>query len=62
MTKKPMNSLFLDYLLQSDIEIEAKVEKWENESNISENIDEISKTVNEHLIFMMEQQRHRLLQ
>ena len=53
MTKKPMNSLFLDYLLQSDIEIEAKVEKWENESNISENIDEISKTVNEHLIFMM---------
>ena len=53
MTKKPMNSLFLDYLLQSDIEIEAKVEKWEKESSLRENIDEISETVDEHLMFMM---------
>lgn len=53
MTKKPMNSLFLNYLLQSDIEIEAKVEKWEKESSLRENIDEISETVDEHLMFMM---------
>ena len=53
MTKKPMNSLFLNYLLQSDIEIEAKVEKWEKESNLRKNIDEISETVNEHLMFIM---------
>ena len=53
MTKKPMHSLFLDYLLQSDIEIEAKVEKWEKESSLRENIDEISETVDEHLMFMM---------
>lgn len=53
MTKKPMNSLFLDYLLQSDIEIEAKVEKLEKESSLRENIDEISETVEEHLLFIM---------
>ena len=53
MTKKPMNSLFLNYLLQSDIEIEAKVEKWEKESSLRENIDEISETFDEHLMFMM---------
>ena len=53
MTKKPMNSLFLDYLLQSDIEIEAKVEKWEKESSLRENMDEISETVNDHLMFIM---------
>lgn len=53
MTKKPMNSLFLDYLLQSDIEIEAKVEKVEKELNLRENIDEIYGTVEEHLLFIM---------
>lgn len=53
MTKKPMNSLFLDYLLESDSNIEAKVEKWEKESSLRENIDEISETVDEHLMFMM---------
>ena len=53
MTKKPMNSLFLNYLLESDSNIESKVEKWEKESNLRENMNEISETVDEHLVFIM---------
>ena len=53
MTKKPMNSLFLNYLLESDSNIEAKVEKVEKELNLRENIDEIYETVEEHLLFIM---------
>jgi len=41
MVKKTMNSLFLNYLLQSQDNIEANVEKWTKDSNIAENIDEI---------------------
>lgn len=52
MTKKPMNSLFLNYLLESDSNIEAKVKEWEESPSVSEKIDEISETVNEHLVFI----------
>ena len=47
MVKKTMNSLFLNYLLQSQDNIEANVEKWTKDFNIAENIDEISETLNE---------------
>lgn len=53
MTKKQMNSLFLKYLIESDNNIEAKVDRWEIEPNLKESIDEISETVDEHLIFVM---------
>lgn len=53
MKKKPMNSLFLNYLIESDSNIEDKVEKWEKKSNLRENIDEISETIDEHLVFIM---------
>ena len=49
MVKKTMNSLFLNYLLQSQDNIEANVEKWTKDFNIAENIDEISETLNEHI-------------
>ena len=53
MVKKTMNSLFLNYLLQSKDNIEANVEKWTKDFNIAENIDEISETLNEHMVFIM---------
>ena len=53
MTKKQMNSLFLKYLIESDNNIEAKVDRWEIEPNLKESIEEISETVDEHLIFVM---------
>ena len=53
MVKKTMNSLFLNYLLQSQDNIEANVEKWIKDFNIAENIDEISETLNEHMVFIM---------
>lgn len=53
MVKKTMNSLFLNYLLQSQDNIEANVEKWTKDFNIAENIDEISETLNEHMVFIM---------
>ena len=53
MIKKTMNSLFLNYLLQSQDNIEANVEKWTKDFNIAENIDEISETLNEHIVFIM---------
>ena len=49
MVKKTMNSMFLNYLLQSQDNIEANVEKWTKDFNIAENIDEISETLNEHV-------------
>ena len=53
MVKKTMNSLFLNYLLQSKDNIEANVEKWTKDFNIAENIDEISETLNEHMVYIM---------
>ena len=53
MVKKTMNSLFLNYLLQSQDNIEANVEKWTKDFNIAENIDEISETLNEHMVFII---------
>ena len=52
MTKKPMNSLFLNYLLQSENNIEANVEDWMENFNSTEKIDEISDTINEHMVFI----------
>lgn len=51
MTKKSMNNLFLDYLLQSERDIEKQVGKWEE--NLKDKIDEVSESINEHMIFMM---------
>ena len=51
MTKKSMNNLFLDYLLQSERDIEKQVEKWEE--NLKDKIDEVSESINEHMVFMM---------
>ena len=53
MVKKTMNSMFLNYLLQSQDNIKANVEKWTKDFNIAENIDEISETLNEHMVFIM---------
>ena len=53
MVKKTMNSLFMNYLLQSQDNIEANVEKWTKDFNIAENIDEISETLNEHMVYIM---------
>ena len=35
MVKKTMNSLFLNYLLQSQDNIEANIEKWTKDFNIA---------------------------
>lgn len=51
MIKKNMNSLFLDYLLQSERDIEKQVEKWED--SLKDKIDEVSEVINEHMVFMM---------
>ena len=51
MIKKSMNSLFLDYLLQSESDIEKHVDIWEN--NIKDKIEEVSETINEHMVFIM---------
>ena len=53
MTKKPMNSVFLDYLIQSQSNIESNVEKWMEDFNASNSLDNISKTLNEHMVFIM---------
>ncbi len=53
MVKKSMNSLFLSYLLHSQSNIEENVEKWTEEFKLTENIDEISGTLNEHIVFIM---------
>lgn len=47
-----MNSLFLNYLLQSQREFEAKSEKWIEHSNVKEDLDEIDKTTTKQLLFM----------
>lgn len=52
-TKKAMNSLFLDYLLQNQSIIDNSAEKWLDSNNITDNIDEIASTVNEHLVLLM---------
>ena len=53
MAKKPMNSVFLDYLIQSESNIESNVEKWMEDFNASNNLDKISETLNEHMVFIM---------
>lgn len=53
MVKKPINSLFLNYLIQSQSNIETNVEKWTEDFNISGNIDEMSEALNEHIVFIM---------
>ncbi len=53
MTKKPMNSLFLDYLIESDSKIEMNAPKWVEAHDIKERIDEISNTMNEHVVLLM---------
>ena len=51
--KKPMNSLFLDFLINSQSRIDTNAEKWLESNSILDNIDEISDAVNEHLVLLM---------
>ena len=53
MTKKPMNSLFLNYLIESDSKIEINAPQWIETPDIKEKIDEISYTMNEHVVLLM---------
>ena len=53
MTKKPMNSLFLNYLIESDSKIEINAPQWIKTPDIKEKIDEISDTMNEHVVLLM---------
>lgn len=52
MKKKPMNSLFLNYLLKSKNYIDNNIDKLFNEGHIRENLDEISETMHEHIVFI----------
>lgn len=53
MTKKPMNSLFLNYLIESESKIEINASQWIETPDIKEKIDEICDTMNEHLVLLM---------
>lgn len=55
MTKKPMNSLFLNYLIESENNIKINVEKWKENfsSTDTDKINEISKATNAHVVFLM---------
>lgn len=54
MTKKPMNSLFLDYLIKSDSNIETNVEKWMQDFSLTdtEKISEMSEAITAHVVFI----------
>ncbi|MDE6834028.1 MAG: hypothetical protein K2J39_07285, partial [Ruminococcus sp.] len=51
MTKKSMNSLFLNYLIESDNKIETNSEKWIQDFN-TDTIDEISEAINAHMVLI----------
>lgn len=51
--KKPMNSLFLNYLLSSQSKVDTNAEKWLESKNILDNISEISDEINEYLVSIM---------
>lgn len=55
MKKKPMNSLFLNYLIESERNIETNVEKWVKDfsSTDTDKVDEISEAINAHMVFIM---------
>lgn len=55
MTKKPMNSLFLDHLLASESNIETNVEKWIKDFDLTDTdkINEISEATNAHIVYIM---------
>lgn len=55
MTKKPMNSLFLNYLIESENFIEANVEKWlqDFKQDTEKTINEMSEATNAHIVFIM---------
>ena len=55
MIKKPMNSLFLNYLIEYENDIKENIQKWlqEFETNKDEVIDEISKSFNANVIAIM---------
>ena len=52
-TKKPMNSLFLNYLLSNQSKVDTNAEKWLESKNILDNISEISDEINEYLVSIM---------
>lgn len=54
MTKKPMNSLFLDYLIKSDSNIETNVEKWMQDFSLTdtEKMSEMSEAITAHVVFI----------
>lgn len=55
MTKKPMNSLFLNYLINSESNIETNVEKWTQDFSLTDTtkINEISEATNAHMVYIM---------
>lgn len=54
MLKKPMNSLFLNYLINSESSIETKVEEWKQELDLTgkNKINIISEAVTAHLVYI----------
>ncbi|MCH5194352.1 MAG: hypothetical protein J1F11_10345 [Oscillospiraceae bacterium] len=53
MTKKPMNSLFLNYLIESENNIAANAEKWMKNYSSTDKISEMSKATDEHIVLIM---------
>ena len=54
MTKKSMNSLFLNYLIKSENNIETNSEKWIQDFSLTDTdkINEISEATNAHIVFI----------
>ena len=55
MTKKPMNSLFLNHLIASESNIETNVEKWMKDFSLTDKdkISEMSEATNAHMVLIM---------
>ncbi len=54
MTKKPMNSLFLNYLIESESNLETNAGKWIQDFSLTDTdkINEISEATNAHVVFI----------
>lgn len=54
MTKKPMNSLFLNYLIASENNLDTNAEKWMQDFSLTDTdkINEISEATNAHMVYI----------
>ena len=51
LKRKPINSLFLEYLLKSENDIDERIEKWEQD--VIGELDEMSEVIGNHKVFIM---------